>query len=116
MHNWKSRKKLGFQTGTSTITTIDPLTKRIKQRLQLKAYTECVLLDIKGEFDNIWHDAIFNNLSIKWYPAYLITLISNYLQERYSLPLLPFLATLEHRSGRSGVTQPSSWSSNSSLR
>ena len=62
----------GFRNGLSTITAIDLLKKDIQHGYHCKAYTACVLLYIKGAFDNARHDVIVRNLASKKCPSYLI--------------------------------------------
>ena len=50
-----------------------------KLALEKKCYTSCVLLDIKGAFDNTWHPAIISRLSKSSCPTYLIRWINSFL-------------------------------------
>ena len=81
-HNWFNSNKHGFSNGLSTVTAIDSLTRKFKHGFNCKAYTVCRLLDIKGAFDNAWHDVIIRNLASKNCPAYLLHLVRNFLLHR----------------------------------
>ena len=63
--NWVNKNQHGFRNVLSTITAIDSLKKAIQHGYHCKAYTACVLLDIKGAYDNAWHDVITRNLALK---------------------------------------------------
>ena len=59
---WLSNNQHGFRNGFSTISAIDSLTRQIHHGFNCKTYSACVLLDIKGAFDNVWHVAIIKSL------------------------------------------------------
>ena len=82
LSNWISSSQHGFRKGKSTITALEDLTKQINIGFQKKRYTSCVLLDIKGAFDNAWHPSIITNLKKKNCPDYLIKWIFNFLNQR----------------------------------
>ena len=80
--NWISNSQHGFRKGKSTITALEDLTEQINIGFHNKSYTSCVLLDIKGVFDNAWHPSNITNLRRKNSPDYLIKWIFNFLNQR----------------------------------
>ena len=62
---WISAHQHGFQENKTKITAIEQLTNQIHHGFNQKAVTTCVLLDIKGAFDNAWHPSIICNLKNK---------------------------------------------------
>ncbi len=48
----------------------------------MRAFTTCTLLNIRGAFDNAWHDLITKHLKKKNYSIYLIFLIHSFLTGR----------------------------------
>ena len=79
---WLSNNQHGFRNGFSTISAIDSLTRQIHHGLNCKAYSACVLLDIKGAFDNVWHVAIIKSIISKNCPEYIVSLITRFLANR----------------------------------
>ena len=52
---WLTENQHGFHKGKSMITALEALTNHMQHGFENQAYTNCVLLDIKGAFDNVWH-------------------------------------------------------------
>ena len=80
--NWLSENQHGFRKGKSTVTALEVLKTHIRRGFMKKAYTNCVLLDFKGAFDNAWHPSIICKLKEKYCPSYLINLIASFLHHR----------------------------------
>ena len=80
--NWLNANQHGFRKGKSTVTALEELTSVIRGGFRKKCFTSCVLLDIKGAFDNAWHPTIIRRLSENNCPNYLIKWINSFLQNR----------------------------------
>ena len=80
--NWLSGNQHGFRKGKSTVTVLEVLITHIRRAFIKKANTKCVLLDIKGAFDNAWPPSIICKLKEKHCPSYLINLIASFLHHR----------------------------------
>ena len=82
LSNWISSSQHGFRRGKSTTSALEELTKQINIGSQKRCYTSCVLLDIKGAFDNEWHPSIITCLKQRNWPNYLINWIYSFLSQR----------------------------------
>ena len=67
-YNWISSYQHGFRKGKLAVTALENLTNQINLGFLNKCYTSCVLLDIKGAFDNGWHPSIITSLKKKKLP------------------------------------------------
>jgi hypothetical protein len=81
-HNWFSSQQHGFRSNHSTITALHDVVSKIECGFSQKASTACLLLDIKGAFDNVTHQGIISSLQNKKCPGYLLSLIASFLSER----------------------------------
>jgi ribonuclease HI len=80
--NWFNCFQHGFRSNRSTISALHELVSKIEYGFSQKANTGCLLLDIKGAFDNVTHQGILRCLKKKDCPEYLFNLIAGFLSER----------------------------------
>ena len=80
--NWVNCFQHGFRSNRSTISALHELVSKIEYGFSQKANTGCLLLDIKGAFDNVTHQGILRCLKKKDCPEYLFNLIAGFLSER----------------------------------
>ena len=109
---WFSDSQHGFRKGKSTVTALEDLTQEIRTGYRKKSYTSCVLLDIKGAFDNAWHPSIIVALHRKSCPTYLLKSIKSFLSQRsatLSLNDLTHTAIIERGCPLGGVLSPFLW-------
>ena len=104
-HQWFSPSQHGFLESKSTITAIGSLISTVEEGFRIKQSTLASLLDISGAFDNAWHPSILNGLINRKCPAYLIKIISNFLQDRKVV--LSFQSTTLTKSTGKGTPQES---------
>ena len=81
-YNWISSYQHGFRKGKLAVTALENLTNQTNLGFLNKCYTSCVLLDIKGAFDDAWHPSIITTLKKKNCPDYLISCIHSLLSDR----------------------------------
>ena len=84
-HKWLSDRQHGFRHGHSTITALHEVVSRIEEGFSHGAYTSCLLLDIKGAFDNITHQGIIDCLVKKGCTSYLVNILKGFLFNRTAL-------------------------------
>jgi ribonuclease HI len=79
---WFSPSQHGFRQHRSTTTALSTFVSDIENGFNAHLPTVCILLDIKGAFDNAWHPAVINSLVKKGCPGYLVKLIDSFLKDR----------------------------------
>ena len=81
-NNWFNSRQHGFRNNRSTISALHELVSKIEYGFSQRANIGCLLLDIKGAFDNVTHEGILRCLKKKDCPKYLFNLVSGFLSKR----------------------------------
>lgn len=69
---WLNEIQHRFYVQKSTVTAVSSSVRQINHGYGMKAHTVCVLLDLRGAFDNASHDLIITDKKRKHCPRYLI--------------------------------------------
>lgn len=76
-------QQFGFRNGKSCTQQLYKATKSIRSSLSRKMSTGVLAIDLKAAFDSVWHAGLVHKLHTINMPAWIVKLLSSYLNERY---------------------------------
>lgn len=94
----------GFRRGRSSIDNVIDLVTYVEHQKSCKRLSAALFLDVKGAYDNVTHEAIFNALEAVGLGGKVYLWISSYLHKRSFFVLTEDGPTSQHYSNR-GVPQ-----------